>query len=146
VQGKSPHFLKTTRKATIFSCALFFVVLVCGEPPCTSAKPTFFMKKVLLKQQKTILFVDIEKIIAVKVEDYVCKCLLENSAINYAISLREFEQKLPDFFIKISRNCLINSQKIEYIDLQNKKIKVANHIFDISCRNLTKIRQIFHKK
>ena len=121
--------------------------MVCGEPLVRVAKHTFFMGKILLKQKKNILFIDTDNIIAVEVEDYVCKCLLENgSAYSYAISLRKFEQKLPDFFIKISRNCLINSQKIKSIDLQKREINVADHTFNISYRNLTKIRRIFAKK
>ena len=145
MERKSPHFPYTIPRSITFSCASIIGVVGLVVSHRSGYEAHFFMEKVLLKQQKTILFLDTDKIIAVQVEDYVCKCLLENSVINYAISLREFEQKLPDFFIKISRNCLINSQKIESIDLQKREIKINNHIFCISCRSLTKIRRFFDK-
>ena len=102
------------------------------------------MTKIPVKISKKLFFIDTEQLIAVKIEDYVCKCLFENNEqINFVISLRKLENKLPEFFIKISRNYLINTQKIKYIDLQKREVKTEHHTFKVSCRNLTKIRHIF---
>ena len=102
------------------------------------------MSKVFVKISKKLFFIDAEQLIAVKVEDNVCKCMFENNEqVNFAISLRKLEDRLPNFFIKINRNYLINMQKIKYIDLQKREIRTENFVFKISCRNLIKIRQFF---
>jgi len=86
-----------------------------------------------------------ESLLAVEVEDYLCKFYIENEpSFSCVESLQNMLSKLPDCFIRISRNCIINTLHVNSIDFKRREVKLSgNRIFSFSVRNIKTLKRAF---
>jgi DNA-binding LytR/AlgR family response regulator len=99
------------------------------------------MKKLILKNEQEIRIINVDELLAVTVTDYLCKFEIENSKdFICSKSLSEVEKLLPENFIRINRNAIINSYKIVGFNKKSRKISLTNNSeYNVSIRNLDKI-------
>ena len=91
---------------------------------------------ITLKNEKEIRLINVEVLHAVEVKDYYCTFHVENKK-NFTCtkSLKEIEGILPNHFLKISRSTIINTEKINSLNLSHRKIVLTSEIsFTYSCR------------
>ena len=89
--------------------------------------------------------IDTKSLLAVEVNDYICKFYIEyDSSFSSVDSLKNILSKLPDYFIRISRNCIINALHIKSIDFKRREVKLSgDKIFSISVRNARVLKRKF---
>jgi len=81
--------------------------------------------------------VEIDKLIFIKVENYLSTFEFENGQhIHRVEPLKYIEKKLSNNFFRINRNYLVNINKIELIDKKRGEITVKNQIYKISTQNI----------
>jgi DNA-binding LytR/AlgR family response regulator len=91
-------------------------------------KDCFFTK--IGNKLKKIRLEDIDYI---EVEGKYCSVVVQNRRINVKISLKDFILKLPEKqFLRISRNFVVNVDKIEDIDTFNYQLKLGDREIPIS--------------
>ncbi|MFZ6051382.1 LytR/AlgR family response regulator transcription factor [Halocola ammonii] len=77
--------------------------------------------------------IKLEDIDYIEVEGKYCSVVVNNRRINVKISLKDFLQKLPEKqFLRISRNFVVNVDKIEDIDTFNYQLKLGDREIPIS--------------
>jgi len=104
------------------------------------------MEKFCVKTTLGIVPVEIDKLIFVKVEDYVSTFEFESGQhINCVEPLKYIEKNLGDNFIRINRNYLVNIHKIEFIDTKNKQLTIQSKIYKISCRKMKILLKNYRK-
>lgn len=94
--------------------------------------------KLVLKNEQEIRVLNLDKLLAVTVQDYLCTFASIN-ANDFVCTktLSEIEAQLPDNFIRISRNTIINTNKITSFNKKRRKIILENNLeYDISVRKL----------
>ena len=103
------------------------------------------MKRFIVKNENEIRIIQGESLLAVEVNDYLCTFHIENeSSFSCVESLEKTVAKLPDYFIRISRNCIVNTLHIKSIDFKNRKVKLSgNKVFSFSVRNAKVLKQVF---
>jgi DNA-binding LytR/AlgR family response regulator len=91
---------------------------------------------ITIQNEKEMRIIYAKDLLAVKVEDYICTFYFEDEKpFHCTKSLKETISLLPDFFIQINRNCIININKVKFIDLKNKKIQMqSDKTFQVSVR------------
>jgi DNA-binding LytR/AlgR family response regulator len=105
------------------------------------------MKDLVLKNEKEIRVISVNSLFAVKVEDYICTFYIENeNDFSCTKSLKEIKLSLPDHFIKINRNTIINFKKMKSINLKRREIFMfSGNSFIYSACNYRLIREYIHK-
>jgi DNA-binding LytR/AlgR family response regulator len=100
---------------------------------------------ITIQNEKEMRIVCVKDLLAVKVEDYLCAFYFEDEKPFLCTkSLKETIALLPDFFIQINRNCIININKIKFMDLKNKIIQMQSDIvFQVSVRNARLLKKQF---
>jgi DNA-binding LytR/AlgR family response regulator len=87
------------------------------------------MEKIFVKNENEIRFIYLENLTAIRVENYLCTFFIENEArFSCTQSLKETATLLPDFFIQINRNCIVNVNKIKSIYLKDRKVLMQDNI------------------
>ena len=77
--------------------------------------------------------INLEDIDYIEVEGKYCSVVVKTRRINVKISLKDFLQKLPEKqFLRISRNFVVNVDKIEDIDTFNYQLKLGDREIPIS--------------
>lgn len=77
--------------------------------------------------------IKLEDIDYIEVEGKYCSVVVNTRRINVKISLKDFLQKLPEKqFLRISRNFVVNVDKIEDIDTFNYQLKLGEREIPIS--------------
>ena len=89
--------------------------------------------------------IHIKSLLAVEVDDYLCKLHIENEPVLSCVeSLRNILSKLPDSFVRISRNCIINTIHVKSIHLEKREVKLSgNKTYHFSVRNTRILKNFF---
>jgi DNA-binding LytR/AlgR family response regulator len=106
------------------------------------------MEKITIRNENEMHIIHVGNLLAVTVEDYLCTFFIENEPpFSCTKSLKEALASLPDFFIRINRNCAVNMNKIKSIDLRNKKVQIQRDLFfPFSTRNAKGLKEHFQNK
>ena len=101
----------------------------------------------LFKSGQGVHIIPTESLLAVEVNDYLCTFYMENEVPDICIeSLQKVLSKLPDCFIRISRNCIINTLHVKSIDYKKRELKLTGgKVFRFSVRNAKTLRKVFGK-
>jgi len=90
--------------------------------------------------------VEINKLVFVKVENYVSTFEFENGQhINCVEPLKYIEKNLGDDFVRINRNYLVNINKIELIDIKKRQLTIKSKNYKISCRKMKILLKSYKK-
>ena len=103
------------------------------------------MNYLMVRNESEMRIIRFEFLLSIEVSDSVCTFYLENeSPFSCVKSLREIQMKLPDFFIQIDRNCIINIRHVKSIDFKNREVKLTgNKVCSFSVRNAHVLKQTF---
>jgi DNA-binding LytR/AlgR family response regulator len=103
------------------------------------------IKKISVKNESEIRIIRLENLIAITVENYLSTFIIENAPhFSCTYSLKKAVSLLPDLFIQINRNCIVNANKIESINLKNKKVLMPNNLsYSVSLRNIKILKEYF---
>ena len=100
-----------------------------------------------LKCNKELRAISFDEITHITCDGYICNFYSEEEKIiaTQTKLLKEYETELVKYgFIRVNRSTLINTNKIKTIDLQNRKVILANDSeISISFRKLSSFRQFF---
>jgi len=101
-------------------------------------------KILILRNENECRFIDLNKLLFICVDNYLCNFHLENrQKFTCTKSLTEVESVLPDYFFRINRNCVVNIYAVDTIHLRDRTLLLSNSAkFIVSHR---KIKQ-FHNK
>jgi DNA-binding LytR/AlgR family response regulator len=90
--------------------------------------------KIYVRNENEMRIISVKNLLAVNVDDYLCTFFVENEPdFTCTKSLKETIAMLPDFFIRINRNCIVNANKIESIKLKQKEVLMpGNRLFPFS--------------
>lgn len=97
---------------------------------------------VAIKNCDAIMQLDANSILYVQV-DLECASfyLADGSRYSCSKSLKNLISILPDFFVKINRNCLVNSHKIVEFKLKTRHVLLAGgYCLPVSTRNITAVK------
>ena len=105
------------------------------------------MKYFTIKQGKESRVIQIDALSAVEVEDYICEFHIINEPSIYSVqSLREILLVLPDHFVKVSRNRIVNMLHVKSIDYNIRKLTLScGKFFFFSVRNIKVLKSIFDR-
>ena len=104
------------------------------------------MEKICVKTALGIVPVEIDKLVLVKVENYVSTLEFEDGQHIHCIEpLKYVEKNLGNGFIRINRNYLVNINKITLIDIKNRQLTIKNKILKISSRKIQLLIKIYKK-
>jgi DNA-binding LytR/AlgR family response regulator len=104
------------------------------------------MDKFCIKTLKGIVPVEIDKLVVVKVEQYISTFEFENGQHIHCVEpLKYIEQKFGNDFIRINRNMLVNINKIEFIDIKKQQLLIKDKFYKISCRNIKILMNIYKR-
>jgi len=100
-----------------------------------------------VKTQYGLRIIHTKRLIAIKVDDYLCTLHVESEpSVSYVISLRKIHSKLPDYFIRINRNCIINIRHVNSVDFQRREVKLnGDKTYSFSVRNTKLLKTLFSK-
>jgi DNA-binding LytR/AlgR family response regulator len=103
------------------------------------------MGEFIVNNETEIRAIYAENLLAVRVEEYICTFFVENEPpFSCTKSLKETVASLPDFFIQINRNCIVNADKIKSINFKNKEVRLTTGItFPFSVRNTKVLKKHF---
>ncbi len=98
--------------------------------------------QLFLKNEHIIKRIKVNQITYIKIKNrYVLVHLPKQKVITSSITLSDFEKILPEYFMRIHRNCIVNSHKIIEFDTKRKKILLINgKELDVSVRNVKKLK------
>jgi len=99
-----------------------------------------------VKSEGKAHIVRFNQLLAVEVDDYLCKFYMENETYFYCVeSLQKIQSRLSECFIRISRNCVINTQHVKSIDFRRREVILSeNMTFSFSVRNAKLLKQMFN--
>ncbi|MCG8581961.1 MAG: LytTR family transcriptional regulator [Bacteroidales bacterium] len=105
------------------------------------------MEYLLVKIKSSIRKIIIAKIVCIVYKDGQNTFHMTNGGrIFYCSSLKKLENQLPDSFIRIDRNVVINIKCVSEIHRNNKKVTLNNdETFDVSRRNKPLLLKAFNK-
>jgi DNA-binding LytR/AlgR family response regulator len=98
-------------------------------------------KIITMKNEKEFRAIDTDEILYVEVNDYLCSFFIDKKGDVFVCtkSLKEAILELPDFFIKIRRNCLVNGKRFKCMTIIKKARVVVldnGETLEISFRNV----------
>jgi len=96
---------------------------------------------IYLKKGAEIIRTEYTSICYIEVRGYMIQIVLEGGeVVNQWQSLKEFQNQLPDYFVKISRSKVVNWEKVISVDRKSKTVKLNNNSeHTISVRKLQEI-------
>jgi len=99
------------------------------------------------KCNQKIVKLDQNAITHILVDDYVITIhCLDRTTHSNCSSLKKIEVKLPSFFKKISRNCLVNTNLIQSIHNKEKKVTMQNdHLLYVAKSKWNELKEWFIK-
>ena len=84
-------------------------------------------EKLILRNENEIHFIKMGNLLAITVEDYLCHFHIENEAVFVCTkALKEIALQLPDYFIKINRNCIVNIKHVKSLCIKKKSVKLSS--------------------
>ena len=103
------------------------------------------MDHIIVKSEGKTYIVRFKQLLAIEVDDYLCKFYIEDEyPFSCVESLQKILLKLPEYFIRISRNCVINTLYVKSIDFKRREVKLSgNKTFGFSVRNAKQLKQRF---
>ena len=106
-------------------------------------KPTHLEKKIVVRNEKEIRIILIDSLLSITVDNYLCTFYLENYIkFSCTKSLKDLESLLPEHFLRINRNIIINEHKIQSVDCKNKTILlISGDSYSYSVRKNNLIKQ-----
>jgi len=105
------------------------------------------MRDVIVRNEGKLYVIHYQSLLAIEVSDYLCKFLVGNgNTFSCTESLQKALSELPTYFIRISRNCIINTRHVKAIDFKTREIELSNHAkYHFSVRNAHTLRKMFQK-
>ncbi|MBD8487300.1 LytTR family transcriptional regulator [Echinicola sp. CAU 1574] len=99
---------------------------------------------IYFKRGTEIIRTEYSKICYVQVKEYMVQIVMdEGEIISQWQSLKEFQLKLPDYFVKISRSKVVNWDKVVSIDKKSRNVKLIDGSeHQISFRKLQEIGRL----
>lgn len=85
---------------------------------------------------KDILFIKSDSIY-INISSEGCKKLIARQ------TLGRIEKKLPSNFLKVHRNCIVNMDKIKYLDFDNLHLNGSSEVIKVSRTHLKRIRSFW---
>jgi DNA-binding LytR/AlgR family response regulator len=84
------------------------------------------------------------ELLAIKIADYLCTFHMENGEkFSCSKTLKEVQEELSPNFLLISRNCIINVEKIKLIDVRKREIELPDRlIFKYSYRKAKRLKDM----
>ena len=103
------------------------------------------MEYLTVKNENEIRIIQTKSLLAIEVNDYLCTFYVENEpSVSCVESLQKILSKLPDSFIRISRNCIVNKRHVKSIDSKRREIKLTgDKICSFSVRNAPILKKTF---
>ena len=103
--------------------------------------------KLAFKKGTSIQTISINDLEAVVVKDYICTLVLPNGKEEHCgESLKEMQTKLRDSFLKINRNTIVNSEKIDSIDNRNREVIMeSGRKYKITVRRMKAVKDFLLK-
>ena len=95
-----------------------------------------------VRNETEIKVIRFNSLLAITVDNYLCTFHIENEdKFTCTKKLNEVEKILPEHFVKIRRNTIINSHKIKSLHLKDKKILLdGEHSFKYVAKNVKSIK------
>jgi len=96
-----------------------------------------------VRNETEIRMIRFDSLLAVTVDNYLCTFYMEKEE-NFTCTkkLNDVENILPEYFIKIRRDTIINSHKIKSLCIKDKKILLySGYSFKYSAKNAKKIKK-----
>jgi len=95
-------------------------------------------QKIILKNEQEIRVIYLENLISVGVQDYLCTFTSENLPdFTCTHTLANIEKLLPENFIRISRNTIVNIENVISFNKKQRKILLSNNMeYRIAVRKL----------
>jgi DNA-binding LytR/AlgR family response regulator len=99
-------------------------------------------KILILRNENECRFIDLNKLLFICVENYLCNFHLENrQKFTCTKSLTEVESVLPDYFFRINRNCVVNIYAVDTIHLRDRTLHLSNSAkFIVSHRRIKQLQ------
>ena len=97
-----------------------------------------------VKNEKEIKVIRINLLLAVTVDNYLCTFYIEGEdKFICTKKLSEVEKILPDYFIRIRRNTIINAHKIKSVNTRERKISLYDGaVFKYAVQNAKIIKRL----
>ena len=101
-------------------------------------------EKIIVRNDHEIRSIEIDRLLAIVVRDYLCSFYIENEpTFTCSKSLKEVNELLPDFFVRINRNCIVNAPRVKTVNLTtNLVIFSGNLSFKYSKRRIKLLKDI----
>jgi len=105
------------------------------------------MDYLTVRNERETHIIQVDSLLAVEINDYLCTFYVVNeSPFSCVEALQKTLSKLPDSFIRISRNCIINTRHVKTIDFKRREVKLTgNKICSFSVRNAPVLKKTFAK-
>ena len=103
------------------------------------------MERITVRDGKELRVIRFEILLSVEVNDYLCKLYVKNEhPFSCVESLQKIQSRLPEYFIRISRNCIINTLHVKSICFKKRNVELTgNKILSFSARNAKVLKRIF---
>lgn len=103
---------------------------------------SLFANFITVKNNQEIRIIPLMDLISIQVEDYFARFQIENSKeFCCTKSLKEMGAILPENFIRINKNCIVNLQKVQSFNITTKKLRLVNcSEFIVSVRSLPNLK------
>jgi DNA-binding LytR/AlgR family response regulator len=103
--------------------------------------------KIIVRDEKILRSIDVSSLLAVTVDDYMCCFYIENEKeLKCSMSLTSVIDQLPSNFMRIKRNCVINTEKMKMLDMKKRIVTLSKGINLIfSSRKSKEILEVFRK-
>ena len=105
------------------------------------------MDIITVRNEGEARIIQLKSLLAVEVNDYLSKFYIENeSSFSCVESLHKVQLRLPEYFIRISRNCVINTLHVKSIDFKRREVKLSGgKDFSFSVRNARVLKNLFSR-
>ena len=104
------------------------------------------MDILIVKNEHETRIIKVNSLLAIEVSDYLCTFYIENErSFSCVKSLHMIHSKLPEFFIRISKNCIINTRHVISINYKRREVELTeSRVCSFSVRNAKKLRKVFN--
>lgn len=99
-------------------------------------------KIITLRNEQEYKCIDLSNLVYICVDNYLSSFYLKNDQWFICTkSLMEVEAILPNNFFRINRNCIVNINSIDSIQLQNRTVHLSNTVkFIVSHRRIKQLQ------
>ena len=98
-----------------------------------------------VKNEHETRIIKVNSLLSIEINDYLCTFYIENEhSFSCVKSLQMIHSKLPEFFIRINRNCIINARHVMSINYKRREVELTgNRVCSFSVRSAKTLRKVF---